>query len=205
MFWQPRQGLICGRAALDGAAGAAPTTWNPSDKDGSITLSGGNLTFTGSGSGRATNPLSTGKAYWEVLIVQDSGEAGGAFNVGFTDGTTTFADMRSSGIINMVFLFNGNIGNSAVSLGAIVNSDVICIAVDLGAKKSWFRKNGGNWNASALNDPATAVGGITFGPSGPYYANAAGSAVGTQFTANFGASAFSFTTPSGFTSWNGLV
>lgn len=199
-----------GQSVPSSGVGAPPlTTWNPSDKDAAAVLTNNNLTFTGGGATgvRSTNPLSAGDAYWEVLVNQDAGEVGGAYNVGFVDLATTFAQMRSSGIINMVFLFNGNIGNSIgpITLGAIVNGDTICQAVKFASKLSWFRKNNGLWNASALADPVTGVGGIPFITAGPYYANAASSAVGTQLIANFGGSAFTYTKPSNFTSWNGLV
>ena len=62
-----------------------------------------------------------------------------------------------------------------------------------------------DWNNSGTANPATGVGGISSGVAGPYYASASSSSASTSYTANFGASAFSFTMPSGFTSWNGLV
>lgn len=194
-------------ATAGGGGGGSPTTWNPSDKSAGITLSAGNLTYTGNGAARSTNPLSAGKAYWEVLINQDSSEAGSSWNLGFADGVSAFSTIQSTGVINLVLLVNGNIANgSGASVGAsIANGNTLCIAVDFGAKKAWFRKNGGNWNNSGTNDPATGVGGVSFGPSGPYYAVAASSNGATSYTANFGASTFSFTKPSGFTSWDGLV
>ncbi len=201
--------LGCGRGSgtgTGGPSGGGVATWNPSDKDAGITLSGGNLTTTGSGGARTTASVSTGKAYWEILCNQISGE-NSVSGPGYTDAATSFATSRSNGIINCVFLPNGNINNgSGATVGAgFANGDTLCVAVDFGAKKSWFRKNGGNWNNSGSNDPTTGVGGVSFGNTGPYFALVNGSDGSTSYTANFGASSFSFTMPSGFTSWNGLI
>jgi hypothetical protein len=78
------------------------------------------------------------------------------------------------------------------------------MAIDLVNSKGWFRINGGNWDGSGTDNPATNTGGIniaTLFPTNAAYAlfcannNAAGVA------ANFGTSAFSFTVPSGFSAW----
>jgi hypothetical protein len=184
----------------------ALTTWNPSDKTAGIALSNNNLTYTGSGAARSSRGHSAGKAYWEVLVVQDSGESGASWNVGFSDGVATFSQIQTTGVILMAFVGSGNIANGAgATIGsAIANGDIICIAADLGAKLGWFRKNGGNWLNSPTNNPATGIGGITFTGSGPWFASAASSQVTTSYIANFGASAFSFAVPSGFTAWNSL-
>jgi hypothetical protein len=196
--------LGAGGGGVGGSPGAT-TTWNPADKDAGITLSGGDLTYTGSGGARSTNPLSTGKAYWEVLVNQASSE-GSVWNLGFIDGATSFATARGNGFIQCVFLPNGNASNGAATFSSgFSNGDILCIANDFGAKKMWWRKNGGDWNGSALNDPATAVGPNTYVASGPYYAVGLSSNASTSYTANFGATAFTHTMPSGFTSWNGLV
>jgi hypothetical protein len=182
------------------------STWSPTDKSAGVTLSNNNLTYTGSGGARSSKSLTAGKAYWEVLLNQGSGEAGGAWNIGFSDVATTFAQMQSTGVILMVLLLNGNIANGGgATIGAaIANGDTVCIAADLTGKKAWFRKNGGNWNNSGANNPATDVGGVVFGAAGPYYACLASSQSSTSYTANFGASAFAFTKPSGFSAWNDL-
>lgn len=64
----------------------------------------------------------------------------------------------------------------------------------------WFRKNGGIWNGSSLANPAGGLRGIDLSPiSGQtLYATEQGTGDVLQ-TFNFGASAFSYPVPSGFT------
>lgn len=74
-----------GFSAWDTLAGSA-TTWNPSDKNASVTLSGGNLTATSSATGsyvgvRATNSLSSGKGYFEFSWNNFYAVAGSAFSI----------------------------------------------------------------------------------------------------------------------------
>jgi hypothetical protein len=83
--------------------------------------------------------------------------------------------------------------------------DMLSFAVDLGAKRIWFRTNGGNWNNDAANDPATNKGGIDISTlaGGPYFAYGGGgdSGWGDTLGANFGGSAYAFPVPSGFSNW----
>jgi hypothetical protein len=176
------------------------TSWNPSDLTG-ITLSNSNLTATGTGvaSGvRALNGWSTGKYYWEMTIGTWTNNATGPM---LGPATSIF-----SGVIwaNVSKLGQVVINNSVTGpgLGARSSGDTIGIAVDIGAKLIWFRvAPSGNWNGSGTANPATGAGGfditpISTGPLFPaFYANIASDAA----TANFGASAFSGSVPSGFT------
>ena len=97
-------------------------------------------------------------------------------------------------------------GADALVGGTGLNTgDVVCMAIDLGNKRAWFRVNGGNWNWNATNNPATNIGGIDISavfsggisayPMAGFYIN------GDAATVNFGASSFSFAAPSGFTNW----
>jgi hypothetical protein len=82
--------------------------------------------------------------------------------------------------------------------------DVIDIALDAGGQLIWIRDNGGNWNGSGTANPATCIGGVSISAiTGPYYAaiGIKGGNVGAQVTANFGATAYSFTAPAGFGNW----
>ena len=98
--------------------------------------------------------------------------------------------------------------NSGVALPA---GTVVGIAVDFTNHLIWFRMApSGNWNGSGTANPATGVGGITFstGAMVPFVTfGGSGGAAGNVITANFGASSFTGTVPSGFYSgwpdiWN---
>lgn len=173
-------------------------TWNPSDKDSDITLSNGDLTatMTGFGGVRSTIGKSSGKWYFEVTV----------------DAVASF--FRQVGIGDNAFNLNDEIGNSATGwaynyTGVKVTNgggasygdswaaaDVIGCALDMDSGKVWWRKNG-TWQASG--DPASGTGAAYTGLSGTIYA-AVSAFGGNEFTANFGASAFSHSAPSGFNS-----
>jgi hypothetical protein len=81
---------------------------------------------------------------------------------------------------------------------------VVCIALDAGARLIWFRVGAaGNWNGSAVNNPATGVGGVAITNLGvgiQIYPSVCFGVIGDQITANFGDSAFTGAVPAGFTS-----
>jgi len=53
--------------------------------------------------------------------------------------------------------FGYNSSNGALSQ-TFVATDVVCVALDLGNSKIWFRKNGGLW-MNTTDDPVTNTGG----------------------------------------------
>ena len=56
-------------------ADLVPTTWNPADKDSTVTLSGGDLTATSTGGGvRSVFGVTSGKYYWEVTVPDNVGQ-----------------------------------------------------------------------------------------------------------------------------------
>lgn len=184
----------------------AVVTWNPADTAPNITFSNGNLTLTTSGgsfeSCRATTNFTTpSKLYMEHVI--SSGALGdvlvgiGANSAGLNgqytgQGTTSMGYQASSGQV-----LRGGSVIATIATGAL--GDTICQAWDMGNLNFWIRINGGNWNNSGTANPATNSGGITINGTiggGPYpMATGGGSSV---LTSNFGASAFSFSVPSGF-------
>ncbi len=95
---------------------------------------------------------------------------------------------------------------SVVTMDAYGTGDTIGIAVDRVNDEIWFRVNSGNWNGSALANPATNVGGISiaFIPT-PMYVWIDFEELNYQGTFNFGASAFSHAAPSGFTDLTAFV
>jgi len=176
------------------------------------TLSNGNLTAVKTGTSgdsgvRSTAQKDTGKHYFEVTCttINTNGDC-----VGIVTAAGTYANVVTSGTnCGVVYKFNGaiwgNNANSGRTLGTLANGDIIGVAVDLDNNKIWVRKApSGNWNGQVIGsqDPANNVGGVsissysatTLSPLMGFGAGTTGSTV----TANFGASAFSGTVPSGF-------
>lgn len=200
-------GAFQSRAALDGAAaGPSTTTWNPADKDASITLSAGNLTATkASGSGfcgvRAVASASTGKKYWELTWTSVTA---GLCMVGIADGTWNLtANFLGQAAGSIGWTTSATIFGASGSADSWTAGDVLSIALDIGGALIWFRRNASaRWNASGSADPATGTGGIsTSSVATPMFAAASLDATGDIVTANFGGSAYNLAAPSGFGNW----
>lgn len=205
-FWQSRGS---GYNVSVGGGGATPTTLNPSDKSAQITLSGGNLVMTGSAIASTDNvrtvaSYSTGKFYCEML----SGAVATSYAhaIGLANSTASLTAGPGSPDVNSIALYDGDTnvyaaggsaGNSGINyVGAA--SDVVGMAVDIGAGLIWFRVNGGNWNNSALNDPVTGVGGINVAAvSKPWFVLGQSGANAVN-TFNFGTTAYANAAPVGY-------
>jgi len=187
------------------------TTWNPSDKSGSITLTGSNLIATstsGAQAGvRAVDKQVTGKFYWECTCVVNTG-AGSCVGISWNANAVGTAPISAiavgacgPGHSGAIFLDGATTGST---IGTIVNNTVVCIAVDCDQRLIWFRSGAvGNWNGSAGANPATGVGGILVTAQGrgiPIYPTAWLIGGSEQTTANFGDTAFVGAVPSGYTS-----
>lgn len=176
-----------------------------------VTLSGGNLIAThpniNSNAGvRSSSLKTTGKFYFEVTV----GQATVDNVIGIITNTGTYANFVSGTTDGTMVRFSGGIiwatgTNTGKALGNIVATNVVAVAVDIGARKMWLCKNSGNWNGEAigLQDPANGIGGVAVFAGAPSFAPCVGFAgLGTSgdvMTANFGASAFVGAVPSGFT------
>jgi len=187
------------------------TTWNPSDKDADITLSNGNLTAAHLPTGgndyqgvRATSGATTGKKYFELLC---------DILVSSTNWTLGISN-ASQALDNFVGSTNNSFGwagdGSVYRNGAVVttiqtfgDNSVLCVAVDLDAELIWFRTNGGNWNNSATANPATGTEGRDYSAiaAGPYFPTVSMHRSNEVAIANFGATAYAQTAPSGFGNW----
>jgi hypothetical protein len=186
----------------------ANTTWSPTDKN-NITLSGGNLVATATASlgwVRATDRQAVGKFYWEITattFAQNSSGTGVAASwVSLASGLSGVLPETASINRTGVILIDG--ATSGISLGTITSGTVICVAIDLTARRIWFRLGAaGNWNNNAANSPATNVGGIACNSLGngiPVHPTFFGFTTAEAVTANFGDTAFTGAVPSGFTS-----
>ena len=172
---------------------ATTVTLNPADKSASITLSGGNLTAScasgASGGVRATASLASGKRYWEVTI-------GGAA-AGIIAGVSTAAE----GLATLGNAATGwgyrqdavkiNSGTASFYGAGLATGDVIGIALDLDSKTIEFFKNGVSQGVAFTNLSGTVFPHVVIG----------GATWATACTMNFGATAFAYTKPDGFSSF----
>ena len=176
-------------------------TWNPADKHADITLSEGNLKATNSGSWRsvrATIGKGSGKHYFEVTLTDVTylsiGLATAAAALTSYPGASDYGCSYDRGVIYRtptgIFATNGKSGPDPAA-GAI-----LCIAFDCDAGKMWFGVNG-TWIGSG--NPAAGTDWSLSFPAGTTLFPAAGVQT-ANCTANFGASAFTYTVPSGFNS-----
>jgi hypothetical protein len=190
-----------------------PTTWNPSDKSADITLSGSNLIATETAlswnwnSGRSVFGSATGKWYWEITI---SGATQSYWQVGIGDSGVGLNVEPGSDADGYAYRSMGaGVGtgskgnnNSYVAYGdGFSAGDVVGIALDLDDGKIWFSLNG-VWQESG--DPAAGTNECFSGISGTFYAMCC-MYRGDAETANFGASAFAHSVPTGFASGFGSV
>ena len=171
-------------------------TWNPSDKAAGITLSGGNLTSAGTGSGvemvRATVVLS-GLKYWEITATtigsSRTGFAKSAESLSNYMGTTTDSYGKAE---DNVYWYNNTPSYTGT---AIANGDTIMVAVNTSTGNAWWGRNG-TWDNSG--NPATGANPAFTGISGSFYPAFQSGYSAATMTANFGATAFTYTPPSGF-------
>lgn len=178
-------------------------TWNPEDKNPDITLSNGDLTAITSGwwdSVRSTVSISSGKPYWEITV--DVGAASTAAldvlvaNADFTMNQDPLASEDT-------WSLNGNRYAECMNAGSFlygntwgVASDILSVALDMDDGKIWIAKNGVYPNDG---NPATGANPMCSDVFGTLFA-AITLRPDYQMTANFGASPFSYSVPSGFKS-----
>lgn len=156
-----------GYSAWDASGG---TTWDSAHKGADITLSGGALSASRSATGSwetvwSTTFRYTGKFYFELACnTLSNGSNGQAIGLG---GTRYTGDLIGFNIgSSFASLCGGfelwwpqNVPSGTVAWAA---GDHVCVAVDLDNNLIWFRNGAsGNWNGSALANPASGVGGIT--------------------------------------------
>jgi hypothetical protein len=189
------------------------TTWNPSDKEASLVLSGGNLTATGSGTGfqqRGVRSVDTlpSKAYFEIQLVTSSADFDFAFGIcNATQSLTTFPNsltnayaVQSNASASPWTFAESSTGSPSVTGDTTGN---VGFAVDTGAKKIWWRVGGGTWQPSG--DPAAGTGGTTYTFTGSAYAHAFPGNASDSCTAKFSTASWTYSAPSGFGEINPTV
>jgi hypothetical protein len=203
--------------ATSAALPSSSATWSgptfatlDGDVSSNVTMSNGNLTATSGGTvntgARSASTQTTGKYYFEITRVSTTG--GGDAVQGLITTAGTFANLVTNGtnctvVMGSSMIYSNN-ASSLKSIGGITAGDIVCCAIDLTARKAWFRRNNGNWNGLAigLEDPANNIGGVTMEAS-VAFAPAVGFSSftsGQVQTVNLGASVFTYAVPSGFTS-----
>jgi hypothetical protein len=182
------------------------TTWNPADKSANITLSGGDLNAATSqlfaqNAVRAIASAYSGKKYWEITVGALSSGAAGVANssaaLGSFIGDANGVGWGSNGDVST----GGGGGTTWVPWD---DGDVLCLALDLDNNRLWGRVGAGNWNNNASADPATNTLGHNISAiTGPFFPAISMRCTGgtDDMTANFGATAYAQTPPSGFGNW----
>lgn len=188
--------------ALDSSVVLNYATWNPADTSADISLSGGNLVATKTTvnvwrSSRATVGKASGKWYWEINITNVVQYA----MVGIANSSALTSNYFGSDSNGWSYFGSGGrfyLNATNIAYGnSFTTGDVIGVALDMNAGKIWFSKNN-TWQASG--DPVAGTNPATTGLSGTLYPGIGLYANTESITANFGASAFTYTPPSGFAS-----
>lgn len=166
---------------VDVAAGST-STWSVTNKNASVALSNGNRTATGAGTtnvyraGRSdTSITGTQKMYWECHIDSLTGTIGESA-VGVCNVSNTFDDGAYLGVqaTAMAYYDDGTvIQNNATltTLAVPVAGNTICIALDRGNNKIWFRIGNGGWNNDVIanQNPASNIGGLSTSTMGDVF------------------------------------
>jgi hypothetical protein len=194
------------------------TALNPNDAAPGVVLSNGNLTAgattDGSTAVRSTQGQSSGKFYFEVAF--SWGGAGSVTGCGVYAMTASLIGSPLASALGSATVYaNGGIWVNGTSTGVAISNLTAypsggvyiatrCVAVDLTDSTIWFRTNNELWNASSTANPATNTGGISISALFPTNVAFAGlafqnaSSSPTTETANFGATAFAYSVPGGF-------
>lgn len=201
------------------AIGPAAVTWNPTDRDPDILLSGSNLTLSLTTGGayvavRATSAILTNqKVYYEYThgnrgFNLGCGFANAAENLGARPGAgtvTAFSLMANGGTFTCVT----SADNGVQVMPTCEAGDRVGIAYNSQTSRAWFRKNGGTWNVSiaggAGQDPAGGGGAgsggviVVIDTGNPIFPIGYAFQNNDVLTANFGTVAFTDTPPALYT------
>ena len=166
-------------------------TWNPSDKSANITLTNGNLTATTSGGAgnlvRSTIGVSSGKWYWEYNTFSMGmlmGISDGATSVNTDPGFSAGSYASYSDNATTKLKFNNS---SSATYGIVYGpTATLGIALDMGAGTITLY----------INNVSQGV--MYSGLTGTIYATVGQDTAVFSATANFGATALTYTPPSGF-------
>lgn len=186
--------------------------FNPSDKTTTVTLSTGNLlatvtSNTGDPQVRSVGSRSSGKGYFEIQL-NPAGTWGGAIGLsasGHAFTTYLGGDASSVGVwlsVSNTFVVVNNITVYNAGPGMTTNAgDVWGIAVDMTAKKMWFRNSTAAtlWNNDAGADPVAGTNGIDISSiSGALFITVENDTTGDSVRINTPSAAYENSPPSGY-------
>ncbi len=195
------------RALMAGGGLVIYTTWNPADKAPEVDLSNGDLTVTkdsggGADSVRSVDGKSSGKWYIELTnSAQPITGPQGQFGIMNASGSLTseVGATGSNGYGDVSESANTEFNNSNTAYGAAwdTSGDVVQMAFDMDNGKIWWGVNG-----TFDGDPAAGTGEAYSGiAAGTWFAAVSLQTTTVVATANFGATPFAHSIPSGFVGW----
>ncbi|MES2634017.1 MAG: hypothetical protein V4669_13670 [Pseudomonadota bacterium] len=225
MLFSPIRSALAGavQPAFNALPSAAPppappvtVTWDPANKGYDTALSEGDLVVTASLSGnimitRSTVARSAGKQMFELTPLSHSSD--GILAVGLAKAAwdaTDVAGYLGTNANSIGIYTNGGAytnGSDEINNGSTIPdfanapTDVLTLALNFDTGKVWMAVNG-----TFVGDPAAGTGeAFTFTPNTEWYVAVSGfgSVTADSVRANFGASAFTATLPSGWSSWDG--
>jgi hypothetical protein len=179
-------------------------TLDPDHKSSELTLSGGNLVFTHDPSAAYGNVLGDlsftgGKWYFEITLSTSSPYLAAGWGTIDTGLDAAPGGDVESWAVHFQYGYAYHEGYIGTIYKGVVKTagDVAMIACDLDNGKMWVGKSG-TWAGSPVGDPATGANPHLTGISGTLFPFV-GLYMGNAYaTVNFGASAFAYTPPSGF-------
>ena len=191
-------------AMLLGGGVAATSTFNPADKNASLTLSTNNLTVTDAGATngsahvvRGTVSRSAGKRYFESK--NNVGNYGDD-RVGIAKPAASLSAYLGLVAASAAMSSTGeaDIGGAAKAGTAFTTGDVVMVAVDLTNGLIYFGVNG-TWVSG--QSPVAGTGGYSITAGAAYFPAVQTDTPTDKFTLNTGGSAFAYPMPTGFTAW----
>jgi len=171
-------------------------TWNPSDKSSGVTLSNGNLTAATSAAAwhgqRANFSIgpNQGKRYWEIYI--NNKASGGNISIGIA--------LATAGLTNYLGFDSYGTGRWSGDTPAYTTGNTVSVALDMNAGKLWIAINGTWVSGNPADGSSPSVSNILTTYPGSIFP--AVTQYSSTITANFGASAFTYSIPSGFYAFN---
>ncbi len=163
------------------------STWNPLDKNANLALSNGNLTATSGVNNnyksiRSTVSVTSGKWYWEYVF------AGAVRMSGVANSSASLSNFIGSDADGWGYFQDGDKYNngSGSAYGASYTTETIGIALDMdGGSVTMYKDN-------------VSQGTMFTGITGTIFAAMSIDTNGTAMTANFGATALTYSPPGGF-------